>query len=652
MTLNNSNLPYDPKNEQQKLAYDLIAKTNVSFFLTGRAGTGKTTFLRKVRETVDKNFVVVAPTGIAAIVAGGETIHSFFGMPIEILTPNSCFNINETKQRILRRVDTIIVDEASMVRCDMVDAMDRILRTIMRNNLPFGGKQMVFSGDVFQLDPVVKRNSTEMEILKDLYNLEMPYFYKANVFERAELISVEFQKVYRQEDEEFLKILTNIRNGKARWADINRLNERVGQLPKKGELAITLTSTNKIADEINQGKLNEIEAPIHTYEGVLTGDYKANELPVAQQLSLKKGAQVMMCRNDSNKRWVNGTLATVVELNEGNVVVQIGEEEYVVNPVEWEQAKYVYDKENKKLEKEIVGTYTQLPLRLAWAITIHKSQGMTFERMILDLRNGVFVAGQLYVALSRVKSLDGLYLITPIRLNYVLPKDQAIEFAEGFNDIAAISSQIQWSTAVYPYLRRGDIDGAVRAYYQQILLAEESGDRRLACKLADELLAVLIDDKCLATNELTKIKSILQDKETMNTCYLHSLMLYREGRIEEADKANVDYYGIYGRVFDSKSIFLLGRVNEALGDPAMPLYRRVVKDHPCYMPAYIALRNYLHAKGQMIEVDNEESKECCEDWNNAQVSNEEWVAKYMNLYYAKPMRDLRSAVMELDFETM
>ena len=199
MSTPNSNLPFDPSNEPQKMAYDLIANTNASFFLTGRAGTGKTTFLRKIREAVDKNFIVVAPTGIAAIVAGGETIHSFFGMPTEILTKDSRFNINETKQRILRNVDTIIVDEASMVRCDIVDAIDRIMRTIMQNNLPFGGKQMVFSGDIFQLDPVVMRNSVEMEILKDLYNTDMPYFYKANVFKRTELLSIEFQKVYRQD---------------------------------------------------------------------------------------------------------------------------------------------------------------------------------------------------------------------------------------------------------------------------------------------------------------------------------------------------------------------------------------------------------------------------------------------------------------------
>ena len=323
------NLPYDPQNEPQKIAYDLIANTNTSFFLTGRAGTGKTTFLRKVREAVDKNFVVVAPTGVAAIVAGGETIHSFFGMPLEILTPQTSYNINETKQKMLRKVDTIIVDEASMVRCDMVDAIDDILREIMYNNLPFGGKQIVFSGDIFQLDPVVKRNSTEMDVLRDLYGTnDTPYFFNAKVFQRSELISVEFQKVYRQEDARFLSILTHIRNGQVNWHDINTLNERVGKEPAKDELVITLASLNETANEINRHHLDAIESEAFTFEGVLDGDFKACELPVPQQLILKVGAQVMLCRNDPAHRWVNGTLATITKLDEKCVMVKIDEEEY------------------------------------------------------------------------------------------------------------------------------------------------------------------------------------------------------------------------------------------------------------------------------------------------------------------------------------
>lgn len=651
METNIHNLPFDPDNEPQRVAYELIANTNATFFLTGRAGTGKTTFLRKVRQSVDKNFVVVAPTGIAAIVAGGETIHSFFGMPLEILTKRTSFNINEKKQKLLRKVDTIIVDEASMVRCDMVDAMDRILRIIMHNNLPFGGKQMVFSGDIFQLDPVVKRNSTEMDMLRDLYNTDMPYFYKADVFKRSELVSVEFQKVYRQEDKDFLSMLTHIRNGEVNRPDIHRLNQRVGLMPKRGELVITLTSINKTADEINQKHLDAIDAEAMSFQGTIDGDYKVSELPVAQCLTLKKGAQVMMCRNDQQRRWVNGTLATVVELNEGNVVVKINDEEYEVQPTVWEQTKYVYDKETKKLEKEIVGTYTQLPLRLAWAITIHKSQGMTFDRMILDLSRGVFIAGQLYVALSRVKSLDGLFLTSPIKPNYILPKVQANKFAEEFNDSEAITTKIRLSEAVYPYLRRGDYDGAVHSYYNLLQETLENGEQKLCSRLVSEMLELMIDDSCMSDAQLQCVQEIVGSAESLNKRYLHALMLYRAGLFAQADAANVGMLDKYADEIDSKCLLLVARVNDAVGDPALGIYQRVVKDNRYYLPAYLALRKAMHAKGQVLVVDDEEDdKEIYDDWNNTALSNAEWVEKYAATVSSKAFSELRQKLLKLAYE--
>ena len=653
MSTTNSNLPFDSANEPQKMAYELIANTNTSFFLTGRAGTGKTTFLRKIREIVDKNFVVVAPTGIAAIVAGGETIHSFFGMPTEILTEETCYNINETKQRILRNVDTIIVDEASMVRCDMVDAIDRILRIIMHNNLPFGGKQMVFSGDIFQLDPVVIRNSVEMEILKDLYNTDMPYFYKANVFKRTELLSIEFQKVYRQEDKEFLRILTNIRNGIVNWPDINRLNQQVGRQPAEGDLAITLTSINKTADEINQRQLANLSTTATTYEGIISGDYKSSDLPVTQNLTLKKGAQVMMCRNDQARRWVNGTLATIVELRDNSVMVKINDETYEVLPTQWEKTKYVYDKETKKTEREIVGTYTQLPLRLAWAITIHKSQGMTFDRMVLDLSRGVFIAGQLYVALSRVKSLDGLYLTAPIRPSYVMPKEQANNFAENFNNEEAIGNKIRVSEAVYPYLRIGDYNGAVQAYYLQMDVARKEGNDTLAVKIAHELLELMIDDSCLSTDALQQIQATIGSGECLNRSYLQSLLLYREGRYKEADEKNVSLVNQYRDILDSKCYCLLGRTNEALNDPALQLYQIVIAHNIYYLPSYLILRSYLHKKGHFLAISNEnEETDFFVDWNDTTLSHEDWQNKYTDLVQSRPFAKLRQALLKLDFESL
>lgn len=650
-TIQNQNLPCDLQNEPQKIAYELIANTNTSFFLTGRAGTGKTTFLRKIREAVDKNFVVVAPTGVAAIVAGGETIHSFFGMPLEILTPHTTYTINETKQKILRKVDTIIVDEASMVRCDMVDAIDDILRSIMHNNLPFGGKQIVFSGDIFQLDPVVKRNSTEMDVLRDLYGTDTPYFFNAKVFQRSELISVEFQKVYRQEDAQFLSILTHIRNGQVDWPDINTLNERVGKQPAKDELVITLASLNETANEINQHHLDAIESEAFTFEGVLDGDFKACELPVPQQLILKVGAQVMLCRNDPAHRWVNGTLATITKLDEKCVMVKIDEEEYEVNAVQWEQPKYVYDKVTKRLKKEIVGSYTQLPLRLAWAITIHKSQGMTFDKMMLDLSRGVFMAGQLYVALSRVRSLEGLYLTSPIQANYIKPKTQANQFAASFNDNDAIAHQIKIGESVYPYLRKEDYDGAVRAYYEQMMDFIANNETEYARSVAEALLSLLIDDSCLTEEEWSYIKHVLENEVSMNTQYMQALALFRAGRFQEADKLNSELAQQYPTTLDNKCIFLIARANDEIGDPSLGMYQQVIRHNRHYLPAFIAFRKSMHTKGQVVPVvDEGQGDENIADWNNRQLSHEEWANKYAERLTEKSFGEFRSMLSKLAYE--
>lgn len=646
------NLPYDPQNEPQKIAYDLIANTNTSFFLTGRAGTGKTTFLRKVREAVDKNFVVVAPTGVAAIVAGGETIHSFFGMPLEILTPRTSYNINETKQKMLRKVDTIIVDEASMVRCDMVDAIDDILREIMYNNLPFGGKQIVFSGDIFQLDPVVKRNSTEMDVLRDLYGTnDTPYFFNAKVFQRSELISVEFQKVYRQEDARFLSILTHIRNGQVNWHDINTLNERVGKEPAKDELVITLASLNETANEINRHHLDAIESEAFTFEGVLDGDFKACELPVPQQLILKVGAQVMLCRNDPAHRWVNGTLATITKLDEKCVMVKIDEEEYEVSAVQWEQPKYVYDKVTKRLEKEIVGSYTQLPLRLAWAITIHKSQGMTFDKMMLDLSRGVFMAGQLYVALSRVRSLEGLYLTSPIKANYIQPKRKANQFAKSFNDETTIAHQIKIGESVYPYLRKEDYNGAAHAYYEQMMGFVSNNEMEYARRVADVLLSLLIDDSCLTDEEWSYVEQMISSNDMTNVQYIRARNLFRTGLYSEADAINCAIAEQYNNQLDNKWLFLIAQTNDAIGDPSLGLYQRIISHNRHYLPAFIALRKSMHAKGQVVPVaDEEQEAAIIADWNNHQLSHEDWVAKYAERLTEKSFGEFRSMLSKLAYE--
>ena len=304
----------DTENREQQLAHDLIAHTNSSFFLTGRAGTGKTTFLHRVQQTVGKQFITLAPTGVAAILAGGETIHSFFGLPLETIEPGACGKMNEEKILALVHADTIIIDEVSMVRCDIVDAIDSTMRQVLRSTAPFGGKQMVFVGDMFQLPPVVRKGA-ETELMRDIYHTDTFYFFKAFALRRMRMVKIEFQKVYRQDDAVFRTILDHVRLNRVTPDDIARLNTRVATL-KDDDTIITLVPTNRAADDINNRRLNALSGDEHVYDGTITGKFENKKFPVSQQLRLKVGAQVMFTRNDTHHRWANGTIATVSRLTD------------------------------------------------------------------------------------------------------------------------------------------------------------------------------------------------------------------------------------------------------------------------------------------------------------------------------------------------
>ena len=452
------NTQIDPQNHEQQLAYELVANTNSSFFLTGRAGTGKTTFLHNVQKLVGKQFITLAPTGVAAILAGGDTIHSFFGLPMEVCTPGTCGKMNEARILTLLHADTIIIDEVSMVRCDVMDAIDYTMRKALRNNMPFGGKQMIFVGDMFQLPPVVKQGP-EKDLLKDLYHTDDFFFYKSGVIKRMRLVKIEFQKVYRQDDEHFLHILENVRMNKVTPEDIMHLNGRAHTPSEKDGAVITLASINKTADKINIQRLEEIEAEEFVYEGTVDGNFEERRFPVELKLRLKVGAQVMFTRNDQHKRWANGTLGKVTKLTKDEISVTLNNgETYVVPCCSWESYSYDYNKEERKMKKELTGTFTQYPLRLAWAITVHKSQGMTFDKLSLDLSRGMFAAGQLYVALSRVRTLDGLYLSKNVIPQYAHTSREVLTYASEYNNEKQIGNEIESGKAVYGAIQQNDYD--------------------------------------------------------------------------------------------------------------------------------------------------------------------------------------------------
>lgn len=521
----------DPQNREQQMAYDLIAHTNISFFLTGRAGTGKTTFLHNVQKLVKKEFLVVAPTGIAAILAGGETIHSFFGLPIGVCDLGTYGGMNQTFIKVLLHVDTVIIDEVSMVRCDMLDAVDLTMRKILRNNQPFGGKQMVFVGDMFQLPPVV--TAGDKEFLSMIYPEGSYYFYKSRVIKRMRLPKIELRKVYRQDDDRFLQILEDIRLNRMNAEDQRLLNSRICTPGKDDGMVITLSSRKDSANMINSQRLSEIDGKEFVYKGKLEGKMEEKNCPTDLLLHLKVGAQVMFVRNDirndAQRRWVNGTLGIIDKLTNEEIYVKLESGEvHSVFPCTWDSYTYEYDDESRTLKKEIAGSFTQFPLRLAWAITIHKSQGMTFDKMSIDLSRGMFADGQLYVALSRVRSLNGLYLSSRIFSFYARTNPEILSFASTYNDVRHIDSAIESGKAVYDVLQQGDYDGAA---YQYLVLLERKargGDIREAMYLSKQMLDTVICDEHLY-GTIHQIPEMLRCSEHWAPRFLVALLsLYAE----------------------------------------------------------------------------------------------------------------------------
>ncbi len=435
---------FDPDNPELQQALKIIERTDHSIFLTGKAGTGKSTFLRYLAETVKKQFVIVAPTGIAAMNVKGQTIHSFFQFPLRPILPEDKgikkFHHESDKRLIIEKMDTLIIDEVSMVRADLVDAIDTALRRNANPHQPFGGKQVIFIGDIFQLEPVVQRDKPEAEILQTLY--KTPYFFEAHVFRRLAnegrpLLSIELQKVYRQRDLSFVGLLDKIRRSEASWDDVQELNARyvpnLSPLEQAG-FSITLTTRNDLADRLNLAELTSLRAQERTYEGTINGEFEMRTYPADFQLRLKVGAQVMFLRNDREGRWMNGTIGQIHSLEEKTIKVETEDGEvHEVARTSWDNTLYAYNADKNLIESEVLGSYTQFPLRLAWAITIHKSQGLTFDRLHLDLGAGTFAAGQLYVALSRCRTLDGITLAKKIRLQDMLVAERVKQFAASFN---------------------------------------------------------------------------------------------------------------------------------------------------------------------------------------------------------------------------
>ena len=477
----------DLENEEMQKALQIIQFTRRSLFLTGKAGTGKSTFMRHIAATIKKKHIILAPTGIAAINAGGSTLHSFFKLPFHPLLPTdkrySARNIRDTlkyngeKTKLLREVELIIIDEISMVRADIIDFIDKVLRIYNRNmREPFGGKQLLLVGDIYQLEPVIKED--ERQLLRPFY--PSCFFFDAHVFREMQLIAVELKKVYRQRDAQFISLLDHIRTSQVSDTDLRLLNARVNAEigTEEGRLSITLSGRRDTVDYINEKQLNTLPDQPTIFYGHIEGEFPESSLPTPIELEVKTGAQVLFIKNDKERRWVNGTLGTIIGFgDEEDGIIYVRTEDgrdFDVEREIWSNVRYTFNEKEQKIEEEEIGSYQQFPLRLAWAITVHKSQGLTFNNVKIDFTGGVFAGGQTYVALSRCTSLQGISLQEPIRRENIFVRTEVTNFARNYNNLNIINSALQESKADKQYadamaaFDKGDMQAAIDNFFLAI----------------------------------------------------------------------------------------------------------------------------------------------------------------------------------------
>ncbi len=525
---------FDDSNHIFRTAFNFVNQTGQSVFLTGKAGTGKTTFLKYIRDHCYKKMAIVAPTGVAAINAGGVTMHSFFQLPFglyvperlpqyaglndSIADPHTLFQnirFNSDKRTLLQELELLIIDEVSMVRADMLDAVDMILRHFRQQLLlPFGGVQILYIGDLFQLPPVVQ--DREWDTLHRYY--KSPFFFDARVLQQSPPVYIELSTIYRQNEASFIRILNNIRNNRASQDDLERLHEfyRPGFVPPAGEHYITLTTHNAKAAAINQTELQKLSGKEFSFEATITGEFSDRSFPVEKTLSLKCGAQIMFIRNDKGelRRYYNGKIGTIRSISEDRIEIVFDEEPegLVIEKETWRNIRYHYKKESDTIEEEELGSFSQYPIRLAWAITIHKSQGLTFQRAVIDA-GASFAAGQVYVALSRLTSIEGLVLYSRIQPHNISTDDRIVSFAE-----SALSEE-----RLHHYLREEQkiFAGQMikRAFYWTRLVAdfEEHIDQLSTSRLPEKINAFSLARKWLAA---TQAQAVFAQKFTLQLEHL------------------------------------------------------------------------------------------------------------------------------------
>lgn len=596
----------DTDNKEFQDALNLIQYTRQSVFLTGKAGTGKSTFLKYICENTRKKHVVLAPTGIAAINAGGSTLHSFFKLPFYPLLPDDpnfslqggriheFLKYRSAHRKLIKEIELIIIDEISMVRADIIDFVDRVLRIYSHNmREPFGGKQILLVGDVYQLEPVIKND--EREILNRFY--PSPFFFSARVFSEIDLVSIELKKVYRQTDKVFVSVLDHIRNNTAGAADLQLLNTRYNTRIEESEedMYITLATKRDNVDFINEKKLAELPGDSVIFRGEITGDFPESSLPTQKDLELKVGAQIIFIKNDYERRWVNGTIGVISAIDEEGTIYVLTDDgkECDVNKDSWRNIRYVYNEKEKKIEEEELGVFMQYPIRLAWAITVHKSQGLTFSRVVVDFTGGVFAGGQAYVALSRCTSLEGIQLKKQISRGDIFVRQEIVDFATRFNNQLAIEKALKQAQADIQYaeaVKQFD-KGNFEEFLEQFFLAIHSRydiERPIVKRFIRKKLGIInklkeenVAIKRKMEEQRVNLKKYAKEYYVMgNQCITHAHDL--RAALANYDKAlELDPKMVDAWVRKGLTLFEDNKIPEALGclNEAVKLSPRAFKPH-------------------------------------------------------------------------
>lgn len=600
----NSPTNIDLDNPEFQCAWNLLQNTHKSVFLTGKAGCGKSTFLKYICANTLKKNIVLAPTGISAVNVGGQTIHSFFKIPFKPLLPDdpefSPLRIRKTlrytkkKVELIKELELIIIDEISMVRADIIDFVDKVLR-IYSNNMrePFGGKQLLFVGDVFQLEPVVTRDMRE--ILGRHYT--QFYFFNARVFNDIGLVPIELKKTYRQTDATFLSLLDRVRDNQASALDIAQLNQRYNPNyhSSEEEFIITLAMRRDTVDAINEEHMRALNTPEYNYVGEITNTFPENELPTSKELALKEGAQVIFIRNDKENRWVNGTIAKVYELTADSIKVEMENGEiYKLERETWDNIQYTYDEKEKKIVENVLGSFSQFPIKPAWALTVHKSQGLTFNKVAIDFGGGAFTSGQTYVALSRCTKLEGITLLKPLSARDIIISNAVTAFSRNFNNQHIIDQALQQEKALSLYRKAGhafdhyEFSECVKCFTEAMIIIDVT-------KKAS--VHRLIAKKLYHFNTLNKKIKQLEDVIDSQNQLLRQLA-------EEYTEMGKQSLGIGDLVNDDEVSY--GQVkgfDEITFKSANANFNKAIRICPAYTPAYIGKAHLLYSIGEAEEAE-------------------------------------------------